>query len=435
MSEFFLFSLLAVAAALMSYINTKFLKLPKAVGLTILSITFTALCAFFLSSTNLLVVALSSFDFKKAVLDGMLSFLLFASALHFNILDLKREIKAIFGLASIGLILSTFITATLLYGFCSLVNFNISYGYCLVFGALISPTDPIAVISTLSGNKNVPLNLKTRVVGESLFNDATGIVLFVVLSNIIFFGSGGDFGNLSHNNYAWMITKHILIEAGGGIVLGYIFAECAAMFLKTNKDPETSIFVTLGVASMGYVIASSLNVSGPIAMVVAGLFIGHDLSDIKKSSPEQVEKIDNFWTVVDNILNSFLFILIGLEVTSIPFNHAAFWIGSAGLVIIIFSRFISSMLPITIIDKKLTKSSAQDNILLAWSGIRGGISLALALSLPNSANVIVSITYVVVILSIIVQGPTLSILINTFYPAKTNKIAANDEIEIKKLRN
>ena len=173
MSEFFLFSLLAVAAALMSYINTKFLKLPKAVGLTILSITFTALCAFFLSSTNLLVVALSSFDFKKAVLDGMLSFLLFASALHFNILDLKREIKAIFGLASIGLILSTFITATLLYGFCSLVNFNISYGYCLVFGALISPTDPIAVISTLSGNKNVPLNLKTRVVGESLFNDAT----------------------------------------------------------------------------------------------------------------------------------------------------------------------------------------------------------------------------------------------------------------------
>ena len=435
MSEFFLFSLLAVAAALMSYINTKFLKLPKAVGLTILSITFTALCAFFLSSTNLLVVALSSFDFKKAVLDGMLSFLLFASALHFNILDLKREIKAIFGLASIGLILSTFITATLLYGFCSLVNFNISYGYCLVFGALISPTDPIAVISTLSGNKNVPLNLKTRVVGESLFNDATGIVLFVVLSNIIFFGSGGDFGNLSHNNYAWMITKHILIEAGGGIVLGYIFAECAAMFLKTNKDPETSIFVTLGVASMGYVIASSLHVSGPIAMVVAGLFIGHDLSDIKKSSPEQVEKIDNFWTVVDNILNSFLFILIGLEVTSIPFNHAAFWIGSAGLVIIIFSRFISSMLPITIIDKKLTKSSAQDNILLAWSGIRGGISLALALSLPNSANVIVSITYVVVILSIIVQGPTLSILINTFYPAKTNKIAANDEIEIKKLRN
>ncbi|MED7820038.1 MULTISPECIES: cation:proton antiporter [unclassified Francisella] len=431
MSEYFLFSLLTVVAALMSYINTKFLKLPKAIGLTILSITFSALCASFLSDTNFLVVALSSFDFKKTVLDGMLSFLLFANALHFNMIDLKKELKAVFGLASIGLLLSALTTAVLIYGFCLLVKFDISFGYCLVFGALISPTDPIAVISTLAGNKSIPKHIKTRVVGESLFNDATGIVLFVVLSNIFFFGSGGEFGhtltgyNNSINTYIWLITKQIATEAGGGIILGYVFAQVALIFLKTNRDSETSIFVTLAVASMGYVIAHSLNVSGPIAMVVAGLFIGNNLSDCKKNYPEQVDKVDNFWMVIDNMLNSFLFILIGLELTSIPFNIGAFWVGVAGIFIVTFARLISISIPITAIDKKLTKGSAKDNLLVAWSGVRGGISLALALSLPDEGHVIVSITYTVVILSILAQGSTLKIVLNMIYPHNLTKKPAN----------
>ncbi|WP_150468114.1 cation:proton antiporter [Francisella sp. SYW-9] len=430
MSEYFLFSLLTVVAALMSYINTKFLKLPKAIGLTILSITFSALCASMLSDTNFLVVALSSFDFKKTVLDGMLSFLLFANALHFNMIDLKKELKAVFGLASIGLLLSAITTAVLIYGLCLLVNFNISFGYCLVFGALISPTDPIAVISTLAGNKSIPKHIKTRVVGESLFNDATGIVLFVVLSNIFFFGSGGEFGHAinSHssiNTYVWLITKQIATEAGGGIILGYIFAQVALIFLKTNRDSETSIFVTLAVASMGYVIAHSLQVSGPIAMVVAGLFIGNNLSESKKSYPEQVDKVDNFWMVIDNMLNSFLFILIGLELTSIPFNMGAFWVGVAGIFIVTFARLISISIPITVIDKKLTKGSVKDNLLVAWSGVRGGISLALALSLPDEGHVIVSLTYTVVILSILAQGSTLKVVVNKIYPPNLAKKPAN----------
>lgn len=235
-----------------------------------------------------------------------------------------------------------------------MVGFDISFGYCLVFGALISPTDPIAVISTLAGNKSIPKHLKTRVVGESLFNDATGIVLFVILSNIVFFGSGGDFGQGitgSGVNYVWIITKQIGIEAGGGILLGYIFAKVALIFLKTNDDSETSIFVTLAIASMGYVIAHSLHVSGPIAMVVAGLVIGNSLSDRKKTHPNQVEKIDKFWMIIDNMLNSFLFILIGLELTSIPFDHGAFWVGAAGIFIVTFARLISISIPITVIDK------------------------------------------------------------------------------------
>ncbi|AJC48715.1 sodium:proton antiporter [Allofrancisella guangzhouensis] len=434
MNEYFLFSLLTVVAAMMSYINTKFLKLPKAIGLTILSITFSAVCASFLNENNFLVVALSSFDFQTAVLDGMLSFLLFANALHFNMIDLKKELKAIFGLASIGLLLSAFTTAVLIYGFCKLVGFELSFGYCLVFGALISPTDPIAVISTLAGNKTIPNYIKTRVVGESLFNDATGIVLFVILSNIVFFGSGGEFGNTIDSNvdYLWLITKQISIEAGGGIVLGYIFAKIALVFLKTNKDAETSIFVTLAIASMGYLIAHSLHVSGPIAMVVAGLFIGNNLSDNKKSCPDQVKKVDNFWMIIDNMLNSFLFILIGLELTSITFNYTALWIGVAGIFIVTFARFISISIPITAIDKKLTKASTKDNILVAWSGVRGGISLALALSLPDEGHLIVSITYIVVILSILAQGSTLKIVLNMIYPPKVIKRAANDEIEIRK---
>lgn len=433
MNEYFLFSLLTIVAAMMSYINTKFLKLPKAIGLTILSITFSALCASFLSKDNFLVVALSSFDFKTTVLDGMLSFLLFANALHFNMIDLKKELKAIFGLASVGLLLSAASTAVMIYGFCIFIGVDISFGYCLVFGALISPTDPIAVISTLAGNKTIPKHLKTRVVGESLFNDATGIVLFVVLSNIVFFGSGGDFGNtisVSNFDFLWLITKQITIEAGGGILLGYIFAQIALIFLKTNDDSETSIFVTLGIASMGYVVAHSLHVSGPISMVVAGLFIGNCLSDRKNINPEQVEKLDNFWMVIDNMLNSFLFILIGLELTSISFNIAAFWVGVAGIFIVTISRLVSISIPITLIDKKLTHSSAKDNLLVAWSGVRGGISLALALSLPDEGHMIVGMTYTVVILSILVQGSTLKLVLNWVYPPKTIKKAANDEIEI-----
>ena len=428
MNEYFLFSLLTAVAAMMSYINTKFLKLPKAIGLIILSISFSALCAAFLQDDNFLVVALSSFDFKTTVLEGMLSFLLFANALHFNMIDLKKEIKAVFALASIGLLLSAATTAVLIYGFVSLIGADLSFGYCLVFGALISPTDPIAVISTLAGNKTIPKHLKTRVVGESLFNDATGIVLFVVLSNIYFFGSGGDFGVHTSVgvNYTWLITKQISIEAGGGILLGYIFAKIALIFLNTNRDSETSIFVTLAVASMGYVIAHSLHVSGPIAMVVAGLYIGNSLSDSKKEHPKQVQKIDDFWMIIDNMLNSFLFILIGLELTSIPFDIMAFWIGLGGIFIVTIARFISISIPITLVDKKLSRSSTQDNVLVAWSGVRGGISLALALSLPDEGHMIVGITYTVVVLSILVQGSTLKLMLNWIYPPKTEKKSANN---------
>ena len=428
MNEYFLFSLLTAVAAMMSYINTKFLKLPKAIGLIILSISFSALCAAFLQDDNFLVVALSSFDFKTTVLEGMLSFLLFANALHFNMIDLKKEIKAVFALASIGLLLSAATTAVLIYGFVSLIGADLSFGYCLVFGALISPTDPIAVISTLAGNKTIPKHLKTRVVGESLFNDATGIVLFVVLSNIFFFGSGGDFGVHTSVgvNYTWLITKQISIEAGGGILLGYIFAKIALIFLNTNRDSETSIFVTLAVASMGYVIAHSLHVSGPIAMVVAGLYIGNSLSDSKKEHPKQVQKIDDFWMIIDNMLNSFLFILIGLELTSIPFDIMAFWIGLGGIFIVTIARFISISIPITLVDKKLSRSSTQDNVLVAWSGVRGGISLALALSLPDEGHMIVGITYTVVVLSILVLGSTLKLMLNWIYPPKTEKKSANN---------
>ena len=429
MNEYFLFSLLTAVAAMMSYINTKFLKLPKAIGLIILAISFSALCAVFLPEGNFLVKALSSFDFKKTVLEGMLSFLLFANALHFKLIDLKKEIKAVFALASIGLLLSAAITAVFIYSFALLIGVDLSFSYCLVFGALISPTDPIAVISTLAGNKTIPKHIKTRVVGESLFNDATGIVLFVVLSNIFFFGAGGEFGIFANTgvNYTWLLTKQIAVEAGGGILLGYIFAKVALVFLNTNRDSETSIFVTLAVASMGYVIAHSLNVSGPIAMVVAGLFIGNSLSDSKKEYPEQVQKIDDFWVIIDNMLNSFLFVLIGLELTSIPFNINAFWIGLGGIFIVTFARFISISIPITLVDKKLSKSSTKDNALVAWSGVRGGISLALALSLPDEGNMIVGITYTVVVLSILVQGSTLKLLVNWIYPPKAEKKSANSQ--------
>jgi len=428
MNVYFLFSLLIVIAALMSYVNTKFLKLPKALGLTVLSVSFSAFCVIFLQDSNPFVIALGSFDFKATVLEGMISFLLFANALHFNVIDLKKELKAIFALATIGLLLSTITTAVAIYGVCYLVGLNLSFGYCLVFGALISPTDPIAVISTLGGNKNVPTHIKTRVVGESLFNDATGIVLFVVLSNIFFFGVVTDTGEVTSQGlgYAWLITKQITIEAGGGILLGYIFAKIALIFLKTNNDSETSILITLAVASMGYLIAHKLHVSGPIAMVVAGLFIGSKLVESKKISPHQVERLDKFWLLVDNLLNSFLFILIGLELTSISFSFNEILVGIIGIFIVTLTRFISISIPITLIDKKLSRTSSKDNMLVTWAGVKGGVSLALALALPDEGHIIVSITYIIVILSILLQGSTLNMAINKIYPPKKVKYPANN---------
>jgi len=421
MNNFYsLFSLLAFITAAANYINIRFLKLPKAIGLTVLSLILSIACMYFLEDNNPLIIAISSYNIKMTVLDGMISFLLFGSALHFNLADVKKEIKAIFALASFGVIISTLLIASLLYLLTYFSHLDISFGACLVFGALISPTDPIAVISTLKDNKNISNKLKTRTIGESLFNDATGIVLFVVLTNIFFVNELNSVHNSAHK-YLIDIVKEIGIEAGGGIILGWCFAFITTLLIKKSKDSEVNILITIAIASTGYLAAHQLGVSGPIAMVVAGLFIGNNYSSCETTCPKIRKEFTNFWELIDKILNSFLFILIGLEIIDVDFSTPMIITGLVALFIIIFCRFISVFIPIMIVDRQLNSKSMREKFIMSWAGVRGGISIALASSLDN--HMILSLTYMVVVFSIFIQGITLKHVLKLI-PASTTKATA-----------
>ncbi|MFC4892712.1 cation:proton antiporter [Pseudofrancisella aestuarii] len=422
MNIFFLFSLLIIVTALLSYVNTNFLKFPKAIGLTMLSIVFSIGCIIIFDEGDFIVIAIKQFDFRTTLLNGMISFMLFASALCFNAVDLKKETKAVVALSVSGVIISTLITAILAYYTLTLIlNIgSVPFGNCLVFGALISPTDPIAVISTLSKNKNVPKPVKVQIVGEALFNDATSIVLFVVLTNIVFFDptENLDPNILKDIPYIILIIKQITIEAVGGILLGCLFAIVTLFFIRTNKDDETTILITLAVSSMGYIAASKLGVSAPITMVIAGLITGKKLSEWNKKKQIKIDLLSKFWRLIDNILNSFLFIMIGLELTEIDFTTLTIIIGFLVFVIMNFSRFISVFIPMAIINRDFSKSAFKNKTLMTWAGIRGGVSLALVLSISHDAPHMVAVTYVAVVLSILIQGSTLGALLNKLYPPK-----------------
>jgi len=350
------------------------------------------------SLLNYAVQMMSQIDFKTLLLDVMLSFLLFAGALHTNFDQLKVQRWPILMFATLGVLASTFLVGGFTYGVLSLFGLSVNFIYCLLFGALISPTDPIAVLGILK-KAGVPKKLETKIVGESLFNDGVGVVIFLTIFHIAS-SSGGHIEPFE-------IVKLFVEEVGGGIVLGLIFGWITYKLMKSIDNYEIEVIMTLAMVMGGYLLASKLHFSGPLMVVVAGLYVGNDTVRGTAMSEMTERYVDKFWELLDLFLNAILFVLIGLELLILSFNTQYVLAGFIMIPLILLARYISLTIPIKFYQKKL-EFVKNTNLIMTWGGLRGGISIALALSLSDTMHrdLFIHITYIVVIFSILVQGLT-----------------------------
>lgn len=401
MSFFEIISLLLCLAAAFAYINYKYIKLPTTIGIMLLSLVFSLVLLIFgefgFSLDDQAAELVKSIDFNEALLHGMLSFLLFAGALHVNINDLREQKWVIGTLATVGVISSTFIIGTVMYYILQWLGIPVAYIYCLVFGSLISPTDPIAVMGILK-IVGAPKTLETKIAGESLFNDGVGVVVFLVLLGI---ATGGD--EMTATN----VVKLFSVEALGGVFFGLGLGFLGFFMLRGVDNYQVEALITLALVSGGYAFAESIHVSAPIAIVVAGLFIGNQGRTLAMSDNTR-ERLDDFWELIDEILNAILFLLIGVELLILTFTNQFMLAGLIAIPVVLLARFVCVGVPIKIMRNFRTFSPYATTI-LTWGGLRGGISVALALSIPDvpAREPLLVITYFVVVFSILVQGLTI----------------------------
>ncbi len=344
---------------------------------------------------------LTQIDFHDTLMIGMLGFLLFAGALHVDLDHLVSRRWAISTLATVGILLSTGLVGGGTYLLAGLAGLDVPLPYCLVFGALISPTDPIAVLSILK-KTTVPATLEAKIAGESLFNDGVGVVLFAILVAVA--TGGGEHGA---ELTAGGIVRLLLTEAVGGGLLGLVAGYVAFRAMKAIDEHNLEVLITLALVMGTYGLAQQLHLSGPIAMVVAGLFIGNHGTRLAMSETTR-DHVEKFWSLIDEILNSLLFLAIGFEVFALTLTPAMLWIAMVAIPLVLAARFISVSVPI--LTLRLWHDFTPGAIpVLTWGGLRGGISVALALSLPLSPvrDQILAATYGVVVFSIVVQGLTI----------------------------
>ena len=405
MGLFEIIAILLTLSAFFSFINYRFLRLPNTIGVMLIGLLFSLLLLtisrFFPGSKQWAVAMLLQIDFDETLLHGMLSFLLFAGALHVNINELRQQYRIILGLATAGVVLSTLIVGFLSWVVLNLLGFNISYIYCLLFGALISPTDPIAVLGILK-KADVPKSLEIKIVGESLFNDGVGVVIFLILLETIV--NGAELGIAR-------VFRLFVQEAIGGGLLGLGVGLLAYRMLKQVDNYQVEILITLGLVTGGYALADALHLSAPIAIVVAGLLIGNHGRSFAMSEDTR-QNLDTFWELADEVLNAVLFLLIGLEVMVLNYSWLNLAAALLGILIVLSARLISVSVPIHLLKRSRSFSPHVAKI-LTWGGLRGGISIALALSLPVGIerDALLAITYGVVVFSILVQGLTISPLL------------------------
>ena len=399
------FIILLSLAGFFSYVNHKYLKLPSTIGLTLLAILMAIPLAALQVFNNLLfheVCSLvTSLDFKTLLFDVMLSLLLFAGALHLQVRDLSMERKSILSFATLGVVISTALIGFLIYGATRLLGVELPLGYALIFGALISPTDPIAALAILK-ELGVKKSLESKIAGESLFNDGVGVVVFVALIDIFTMGEGEvGFGEI------FLIFAE---EALGGTVVGLLLGLVGFQLLKSVADePKIDIMLTLVVALGGYALCSFLGVSGPLAMVFAALIIGEKFRTGKDFSAEGKKEMNVFWEVLDEILNAVLFVLIGLEVLVLSFQWNFVLVSMVAILLVLVARFVTVFILSKIFRDDQDENPSATTKILTWGGLRGAISVALALSLDPSPyrEFIVFVTYVVVVFSILIQGLTI----------------------------
>ncbi len=383
----------------------------------VITIFFT-LCVFGLSYIDPTLLnaeryILSQIDFKTVLLDIMLSFLLFAGAMHTDFASLKKHRWPIISFSTLGVITSTFLVGTLMYYGLSLLGMEIPFIQCLLFGALISPTDPIAVLGILK-TAGVPKKLETKIVGESLFNDGVGVVVFLTIFKIA--------SPSNETVSALDVIELFGVEVFGGLILGFILGWITYQLMKTIDDYDIEVIITLATVMTGTVIAHYFHVSAPLAMVVAGLFIGNDKLRDTSMSENTIIYVDKFWELIDILLNTLLFVLLGMEILVLTYEMDYLLAGLLAIPIVLLCRYLSLLLPISFFNKKLD-FVPKTNLIMTWGGLRGAISIALALGLTEAMNrdLFLVITYVVVVFSIIFQGLTVGKLVKKVSTTKSSE--------------
>lgn len=404
-SIFELSATLLTLSAILGWVNHRYLPMPHTTGLLVMSVAASLILVTIDAAVpdrhlfDPLTSALSQIDFNAVVMEGMLAFLLFAGSLHVDLGKLRDRAVPVAILATFGTLVSAIIVGVSFWGVAQLFGQPLSLAWALVFGALISPTDPVAVLSTLK-NVKVPQSLEVEMQGESLFNDGIGIVLFTIM---LLFATG----ETGEQTTVTAVIELLVVEAGGGLLLGITTGLVAYWAMRLIDDYAVEVLISLALVTATYAIAQRLHVSGPLAVVAAGLLIGYRGPRDAMSDTTQTY-LFSLWTLIDEILNSVLFLLIGLEVLVLKFDTNALTVAAAAIPAVLAARLIAVAAPAALAWSR-ELMSLRNVPFLTWAGIRGGISVALALSVPDSQakSMILAATYAIVLFSIIVQGSTL----------------------------
>lgn len=407
-------ALLLVLSALFGWLNHRFLRLPHATGLLVMgllsSLILVGVEALFPDELlyEELVRTLRQIDFTEVVMDGMLAFLLFAGAINLNVRLLRDRAWQIAFLALIGTVISTAVVGVLFWWLTGLAGMDMPLSWALVFGALVSPTDPVAVLNVLK-NVNVPGSVQIEMQGEALFNDGIGVVLFTLLLGLAT-GAGGESFGLAP------ALEHLVVEAGGGILLGLCAGYGAYRAMRSLDDFPVEVLITLALVAGTYAAAQKLGLSGPLAVVAAGIVVG-DLAPGNAMSERTEGYVTSLWTLVDEVLNSVLFLLIGLEVVILRFEPMVMAVALVAIPVALLARLVAVSAPVLMF--RWTGTLSGRNVpFLTWAGVRGGISVALALSLPDdpAKSLVLAATYAVVLFTIVVQGLTLGAVARRTWP-------------------
>ena len=410
MDYFTIATILIILSALFGYINERFLKMPLTIGLMIITIIFTSMVVLIGQFNDTLLIRekalITQIDFKAVLLDVMLSFLLFAGALHTNFAQLKVQRWPVFVFATVGVLVSTCLVGVSMYYVLGAINFKIDLIYCLLFGALISPTDPIAVLGILK-KAGAPKKLETKIVGESLFNDGVGVVVFLTIFSI----AESPTGIIEPIK----ILELFGVEVIGGISLGLVLGWITYKLMKSIDDYEVEVIITLAAVMGGTLLAQQFHLSAPLAMVTSGLIVGNETVRSNAMSKITETYVDKFWELIDVFLNTILFVLIGMEMLILTFKTGYIVAGLIAVPVVLICRYLSLWMPIKFFAKRL-QFVPKTNLIMTWGGLRGGISIALALSLTDAMEreLFLVITYIIVLFSIIVQGLTVEAVVRKY---------------------
>jgi CPA1 family monovalent cation:H+ antiporter len=413
MNSFELIAVLLICAATFSYLNFRYVRLPHTIGLMAVALGFSLLLLplniIFPQALVAVKDLVAAFEFSDLVLNILLCYLLFAGSFHTNFNELRQEKWNITLFALLSTLLCVLMIGAGMYGILRGLNIETSFWSCLLFGSLIAPTDPIAVLGILAKSK-MPERIRTNIVGESLFNDGVGVVIFLVLVKIIYQGTDKVSG--------WDALSLFMVEAGGGLLFGLGIGYILHRLLKSIDHYQTELLITIAVVTGAYLVAQRLHISGPLAMVVAGLMTGN-FSRHSAMSDVTEAYIDKFWEIVDEMLNAILFVLMGVAVLLIRVETWFWGLALAAIGVCLFARFLSVGIPYWL-TRRWNKLPSETPLLMTWGGLRGGLSIAMALSIQKSLpekDLWLFITYGIVIFSILIQALSLSPFLKRLYRA------------------